>query len=265
MAMRKLEWDSEFFNKEIFAIDISESDLSEKDFLQISEVRNLTHGSCVYVFLPLITRNYKSSKDILANFYRYKESLAKGLSYKVVPADIKVEFAMVISETTRCPVSHSTLSVSPRILSARHGDSVSSYQKSCFEKLGWRAGHRSRFNLPPFNHEECKRLYSCWIEKSLSGLLADYVIFTETGDTPESILTLKIDKSTATIGLLAVSESSAGKGIGKALISSCIELCKSSGVEKLVVPTQLENTEACTFYEKCGFVPQNYTAVYHIF
>ena len=77
------------------------------------------------------------------------------------------------------------------------------------------------------------------------------------------MVTLKIDKEKGHIGLIAVSPDTQGKGYGKALIDSCENELLNKGYYKLEVSTQIDNKQACLFYEKCGFKIKDITNIYH--
>ena len=76
-------------------------------------------------------------------------------------------------------------------------------------------------------------------------------------------VTYKIEKDFATIGLVAVDSFSQGKGIGGKLIDAVENKLISNGVFKLIIPTQLENTNACNFYKKLNYKVHETTAIKH--
>jgi dTDP-4-amino-4,6-dideoxy-D-galactose acyltransferase len=77
------------------------------------------------------------------------------------------------------------------------------------------------------------------------------------------MITLGIKEKVANIGLLAVDETLHGKGIGMSLIEACVRYCKAENIITLDVPTQLDNAQACKFYEKCGFTEKSVQSIYH--
>lgn len=52
---------------------------------------------------------------------------------------------------------------------------------------------------------------------------------------------------------LVVANSYRGKGVGKQLIYAAIEKCKQLGCCEVEVTTEFTNTNARTFYKRCGF------------
>lgn len=270
--MKRLDWDSEFFNREIHSIDISDSDPESIRRELSDQVFVGTRPGIVYAFLDLgVGVGNAEENNFLAIAENTRNALEKTIGRQVIMADVKVDYEMDLTsyahekdDSVACAQDSSPEgSTTPTVLEKREFGNLSSRQRSAFEELAWRAGHKSRFNLEPFGEGECRRMYSAWIENSLNGQMADYLIFTG-GESPDSLLTLKIRGEEGSIGLLAVSETRSGGGIGKALIDECISVCRASGVERLTVPTQLANTGACRFYRKCGFSVYRHTAVYHI-
>jgi dTDP-4-amino-4,6-dideoxy-D-galactose acyltransferase len=131
------------------------------------------------------------------------------------------------------------------------------------ECLAYESGKYSRFFLDKrFSESDFHRLYFQWIKKSLSKELADKVFVVEDEGSFVGMVTLKLDKI-AQIGLIAVDSNFQGKGYGKMLIQHCFYEAAMANCESLVVPTQFENRQACRFYEKCGFLVQSITHIYH--
>ena len=62
-----------------------------------------------------------------------------------------------------------------------------------------------------------------------------------------------IDTRTAFLSMIVVSEDAQGKGIGNALLSSMLEQCKVSGMERLRLEVANTNANAIRFYCNRGF------------
>lgn len=132
------------------------------------------------------------------------------------------------------------------------------------ESLAYLSGAFSRFRLDnKFETEDFYRLYKTWITKSVSKDMADKVFVVRGNDKVVGMVTLKIQQEVGEIGLIAVSESAQSKGYGKDLINTCINAIVSKGIHQIEVPTQMENIDACCFYEKCGFNIKSITNIYH--
>lgn len=137
------------------------------------------------------------------------------------------------------------------------------------------AGKHSRFRLDPaFTKIQFKRMYSAWVNNSISGEAADRIIAIQCknsepfmtqevirpngkGGDIAGFITIKLVSGTsmACIGLLAVSPSYQRRGLGLALISAAESWVKSQGVRILSVKTQVANREAVSFYSSLGFTP----------
>ncbi len=132
------------------------------------------------------------------------------------------------------------------------------------EQLAYESGKYSRFRLDEnFTENDFYRMYKIWIENSLKRKTADKVFVVEENGQIKGMITLKIMEKEGHNGLLAVLPGMKGKGYGKALISACESELLSKGIHKLKLPTQLENKQACKFYEKCGLQAKEITNVYH--
>jgi len=132
------------------------------------------------------------------------------------------------------------------------------------EQLAYESGKYSRFKTDKnFAENDFYRMYKIWIENSVKKQIADKVIVVKENDIIKGMVTLKIDSEKGDIGLIAVAPDTQGKGYGKVLISACENELLSKNIFKLEVPTQLANTQACRFYEKCGFEIKEITNIYH--
>lgn len=56
---------------------------------------------------------------------------------------------------------------------------------------------------------------------------------------------------------MVVDQEARRRGIGKSLINRLEEIAKSKSCSQIILVTELERTEACLFYEACGFQTNN--------
>ncbi|MBN1930148.1 MAG: GNAT family N-acetyltransferase [Desulfobacterales bacterium] len=126
------------------------------------------------------------------------------------------------------------------------------------------SGKHSRFkiddNFPP---NSFKRLYKEWIQKSLTGDLADFVLTYRCNDRILALATLKINANIGHVGLLAVSQDMQGKGIGRMLLQELESICAAHKVESLKIATQFANKKACRFYLINNYKILSEELVYH--
>lgn len=126
------------------------------------------------------------------------------------------------------------------------------------------SGKYSRFRLddglPQGSYE---RLYSRWIERSVNQSIASEVFCYMVEGVPRGLVTLNDNNGVGTIGLVAIHENFQHQGIGSAMMRHVIYFSKENQIAKLSVATQLNNILACRLYEKCGFVVESVTDVWH--
>lgn len=121
-------------------------------------------------------------------------------------------------------------------------------------QLAFESGKHSRFLLDKnFGIEKFKELYRLWIDNSISKTFADDVLLKKTNKETAGLLTYKITDDYATVGLIAVSNQHQGKGMGSILLEHLETILFQKGIKNLIIPTQLENKQACNFYNKLGY------------
>lgn len=114
-----------------------------------------------------------------------------------------------------------------------------------------------------FPRAACDRLYETWIENSVRGF-ADYVAVGLSADgAPGGFITCHRSKEEARIGLVAVSETARGKGLGRALVLHACAWGVQTGCCTIRVPTQARNLPALRLYERCGFLASACALWYH--
>ncbi len=128
------------------------------------------------------------------------------------------------------------------------------YYLADLEALAFESGKYSRFKLDEkFEKGKFEELYQKWVSNSLSFQFATDVIVYKSNETIAGFVTYKIHPTFATVGLLAVSPTFQGKGIGGNLLSYIEKSLVSKGIFELQIPTQLVNQPACSFYKKRGY------------
>jgi dTDP-4-amino-4,6-dideoxy-D-galactose acyltransferase len=127
-------------------------------------------------------------------------------------------------------------------------------------ELAIAAGTYSRFRVDPhFSPASFEAMYRQWIERSVSGTLADRVLVAPRNARDSvhnelaGMITLSESHGVATIGLIAVAADSRGQGIGSALMDSAHLWMQLRKAREAKVVTQLANLPACHLYERSGY------------
>lgn len=225
MSLKKLQWDSDFFEINVYKTSV-ESDKFDLDSLD----NKLEKGSLVYIF----------SQNIL----NYSHILL---------ADTKVTYTLNLGQYITSPLLYKEVTQ----YEERQATKI-------LLNLAVQSGHMSRFfNDTNFARAKAVELYHTWIQKSVSGELSDRVLVFRTQDTIAGMITLKSHDNTGKIGLISVDQKLRGQGIGKKLLSSAIHYFLDLGMEEITVETQENNIAACKSYENLGFVLTKKEYIYH--
>lgn len=131
-------------------------------------------------------------------------------------------------------------------------------------QLAITSGSFSRYHIDKqFPDHKFEMLYSLWLKNSLYTDYATDVLAYFKEEEPVGILTYKIDKSKATIGIISVDSHFRGLGIGSKLMNSFISKLPKS-IKDIDVVTQGINISACHYYEKNGFKISYKRYLYHV-
>ncbi|MGI2258568.1 GNAT family N-acetyltransferase [Shewanella sp. GXUN23E] len=134
----------------------------------------------------------------------------------------------------------------PEIATIKSLDELISFSKSSYIF--------SRFRQPWFTEEERDSFYCKWIENSLIYEYEDYFIIDKSHNKQiNGFVTLKVYNDTAKIGLINVKQEYRGLGIASRLIKYAKYICQKNDIKKLLVSTQLSNTQAIRTYERMEF------------
>ena len=227
MRIKTLHWDSNFFGLKIAKVDVASPEDSEK----------------LLVRLPLLHKQY----DLL---YVFSQQKIEAFDEDVL-CDCKVIYLQSVS-----PAGYH-----PNVWKYARLTTVS---KDLLH-LALESGEYSRFRLDgKFPRQSYEKLYTRWIEQSVSGNISTDVFCYIKNDNPCGLLTLNIQKNNAVIGLLSTAVQWRGKGIASALLSHVRQYAFDKNVQSLSVATQESNINACRLYEKNGFMKSSATYVYHV-
>ena len=225
---RYLDWDSSFYGKKIYRIDI------ESEF----EIKAIV--------------KHASRLDFDLAYLFSKEKLNVSDSDSFFLADEKVIFYKEIKQSNLVDKLND------------HIFFTSNLTDSLLE-LALISGSFSRFNIDKNLQPKFKELYSTWIEKSISRELASDVLVYKIENNEVGFITIKKNGGNGIIGLVAVNPDYHGRNIGSVLINSIENWCLKNDVSELEVATQLSNKQACAFYKKNDFKIKEVQYIYHYY
>jgi len=232
-SVKRLDWDSNFFGYEIgLLVDFE----NEVDLINIDQFKLII---------------VKSFKDDRANINFFKK--LKDYSWSLV--DVKCNYEFNIDEK----------SIKEKIVTNEFVfEKIDLIEIEELHDLAFQSGIYSRYKIDPnFKNNEFKKLYIEWIEKSILDKNTRTLVYRQDSTIKGFITYKKIDE-TITIGLFAVNENYRKQGIGKVLINYVINDAFNNGIKIIKVSTQIENENACFFYEKNNFKIYSKENIYHL-
>lgn len=222
MEIKKLDWDSDFFNIKVGEIinPDTNSIFSDEDF------------DLIYVV---------SDEDFQLKVKDFENTFS----------ETKVIFCKSIEEC------------SEKIESVLKFNEVN-IDKNQLYLLAYESGKNSRFLLDrKFGESHFKKLYQTWIDNSINKKFADDILVYCEENQIKGFVTYKIKDDIASVGLIAVNSASQGKGIGAKLLLYLENLIVEKEIKQIIIPTQLSNIQACSFYQKQGYSIKNKTYIKH--
>lgn len=225
---KKLDWDSAFFGFPVAEIDSSLIDENSLD--------------------SILNQLSKEGFRLVYFFSGKEEPRAEKNKGKLV--DMKLLYSKVITHTEE--TSSYIRSFSPQ----------ENYH--LLRELAILSGRYSRFRIDPgFKNGVFEHLFDEWIKNSVNRRIADEVFVYDDAGSIDGMITLAMKNDAAAIGLIAVHTDRQGKQIGKKLLDAAENKAQKTGRKLIEVTTQSANRQACTFYEKNGFIVKSVKWVYH--
>lgn len=218
------EWDSRFFDLNVGSLVISQSDIFDFDI-------------------------FKKKSNIFDLIYILSD-------YKITNLALVDEKEVFIKENIE-NISY-TFENTVRFSSIKH-----SYKQLLHLTL--QTGKYSRFNLDKkFTNNEYNKLYTEWIDKSISKELAFDIFVKLIDNRIVGFITLKeITNKIVGVGLVAVDAEYRGYGIAKELTNRAMYEAKLLGYKSIQVVTQHHNIPAVKLYKAQGFKSKSLTYIYH--
>lgn len=230
-----LEWDSAFFGKKI-ARAIAEK--ITKDSVNTLIADSIAKKvDCLYLLLDVDEQD--------------KIRVAEKNGFHLV--DLRITLARSLQPETSPWISSSTgiRTATEKDIAPLRSIAATNHTDSRFYSDG---------NFPV---SSCDELYATWIEKSCTGY-ADAVLVAEKEGIASGYTSCHINKDgSGQIGLVGVSSSCQGEGLGKGLINESLRWFASAGCKRVEVVTQGKNVGAQRLYQKSGFLTSSIQLWYH--
>lgn len=117
-----------------------------------------------------------------------------------------------------------------------------------------RTAHRiTRYYEAGFDKDRCDDLYEGWIRNSCSGWANRVLVVGEPFGEPSGYVTVHLNDSTSSIGLIAVADRSRGQGFGLELVRGALDFAHSQGAKEMSVVTQGRNVDGQRLFQAAGF------------
>ena len=215
LKINKLEWDSNYFKKNIGSVYIKEPNVN---------LYNTEDFDLIYVFSD--------------NYFQFKlNSFEKSFS------ETKLLFSKEIRNINKINNIEGEIITNPVMTP---NDEI--------YKLAIKSGDFSRFNLDEkVLKTDFENLYKKWIEKSFDYQEKDQIIIYKIENKIAGLLAFKIDDTCGFLTLISVQEEFKGKGIGVLLVKKLENILLENNIIEVKISTQEINLIACNFYKKLGY------------
>ena len=222
--LKKLDWDSNFFNLNVGEIKVhnNSQDISIEGFDLIYLIQKQDH--------PISVKGFKQTY-----------------------VDHKLTFKKEIRK-------HSANAISTKCFS---NPTESEFQELCSLAFLSGQYSRFRCD-PKFDQSYFEKLYIQWVKNSICDEHSKGLFYIKVDGFVAGFVTYTINLLEATIGLIAVYPAFQGRGIGGQLIQYLSSFLNENGVSKIFVATQFQNQKAISFYEKMGFELSHHTITKHL-
>ena len=239
LALRRLEWDSEFFAFPVFRLDIPRPGAEAVSRERIKELLSqIPTGGVCYIFVDGFEPDGRIG-TVLA------DCGAVGFGTRVVycgdvrPASVKAH---------------------PLIRQLEPGDLGAL-------DLAVGAGAFSRFSRDPVFAPHYGRLYRCWLENCFATQSAGrgVVLGFREKWLCKGMVSASFGGETCKIELMAVDPRFRRRGIGESLMESVRNMAVQRGCSVMTVVTQGENAGGCALYRSQGLVVTEKASVFHFY
>ena len=112
----------------------------------------------------------------------------------------------------------------------------------------------SRFSHPAFGAESKSRLYGEWVAQAVAGAFDDICLVSKSGSVVEGFVTCRNQShQSCRVGLIAVAEHARGMGLGRRLMIAAERYAAEQSATYLHVATQYANKAAMACYAGLGY------------
>ena len=236
MDLKKLEWDSEFFNKKIFSLTL---DQSNNDVKKIDEILLNNNADVCY----LKTKNEVNTNHL----FHYESTYFNKINI----------FRKRKSNTDFEKESHE--------IEKYNAKSHNKYYENII-KLALLSGHKSRFcKDTKFSNEQFIYLYKKWIDNTINKTFGDGILLYIHKNELAGMVTFSSKGSVAKVGLIAAEKKFQGKGIGQKLVKSFENYYTyNDNIKYFEIVTQSDNIAASNLYIKKGYSLDEVTFIEHL-
>ena len=231
MELKKLEWDSEFFETPVYSASLTEV----IDIDAIKDQLSNVGSALIYVF---ITDEQSALHDKL-------------VSSGALFFDTRIVYRKILGKD-------GYRNVSDQMIIPYQGPAT-----DVLKKLALQAGMYSRFHSDDRLKPYFEGLYENWLVNSLNKKIADEMFVFEEDGCISGFITLILKKDGGWIGLLSVDPLRQNIGVGGRLLKAGEQYLLDHHVSNSFVITQEDNMKACVFYESCGYNILRREFIYH--
>ncbi|ASM48714.1 hypothetical protein PESP_a0464 [Pseudoalteromonas espejiana DSM 9414] len=209
------EWDSQFFERKIFALELLTPEIKSNDW-PINSLITTKASSTDYLSLNIINEH----------------------CFSFVEGELV--FKKNIKET----------SIAFTSFEAHIANHDSIEELNCIVRNLY---INSRFREPWFSAQERDSFYQKWVENAVLSKFDDCCLVIKNDDDISGFVTVRIQEEEATIGLIGVALPYQGQGLGKKLLALVESYCIAKKANVIKVATQTSNISAANLYSKNGF------------
>lgn len=229
MLLKQLSWDSTFFAKKIWRLDLE----SSSDLTHLYKQIAIIDYDVIYVmFSAEFQKCFAPALGALGALYvDCRVTYEKRVPVTLLPSDVRC--LTTVTDEIR--------------------------------NLAYASGHLSRFQLDKQFQPDFERLYDRWVEKAIescSGVVLG--VLNEKGDLAGMVTAEIVESRRGKIGLIAIKGGSRGKGFGSKLLMACDWFYTSMACDWCEVVTQEINFNACRLYQRNGYAIKNRVCVWHL-